>query len=181
MNEKTFCWRIRNDFVRQVQLTLGKQHLWVGSDVRMHRNTASFHVASRRGQSHVRRKCLTAKPKQGGRKMPTRNAHHSQQAKRSRGDWQSWALQLIRKLYEGQNDSRAIRDKKSQRRPENKSLGERRGGEKYQEKTMPVILIFKNTGECLLSLLKDISYTLNLRLLFLFNKTVRVTLMWYNF
>ena len=86
MNEKTFCWRIRNDFVRQVQLKLGKQHLWVGSEVRMQRNTASFHAASRRGQSHVRRKGLTAKPEQGGRKTWTRNPHHSQQARRSRGD-----------------------------------------------------------------------------------------------
>lgn len=61
----------------------------------------------------------------------------------------------MRQLCEGQNAAEQLRDKMARKhRPGNKSLRERREekpqGKQCWEKTMPMILIFKNTNECLL-------------------------------
>lgn len=48
MSGNTFCWRIRNGFMTQVQLKCGKQYLRGGTEVREHRNVASVRLASRR-------------------------------------------------------------------------------------------------------------------------------------
>lgn len=72
------------------------------------------------------------KPEQGeGSRMWTRNPHERQQAKRRHGEGQSWTLRLTRQLSEGQNDRKAMRDKKTRRqRPGNKTFVEKEEEEK---------------------------------------------------
>lgn len=185
--KKQFCWRIRSDVMRKAQLQFGKRYLRRGTEVKKHGNVASFHLASRCIHSNLRRKGWQGSPSREESGRWGQGIHITENRQKEAAGVTEQGCTVNENPLKDRMTGEQLRDKKTrEQRPSNTTVTDKEKeeniGQNNAKKRQGPWSWFKNYWwKCSLLLFKDISYTLNLRLFFLFNKIIRVILMRYTF